>query len=704
MVAATVVSMRRYLFVLVGVVALALTGMLGITLYSDYQSVLAQEQGRLATLTKLIADNAAGVLERNRGRLTRLGKRPAIRAMDMGSCDPILVDFVELFPEFANLTTIDLNGLAPCSGVPQPGGKPVSVAKTEWFKRALVEKRFLVGNPFIGPITGRLVSVLIEPVWDDRHELLGFLGLPLDLERFSLNIPSESLPEGTRFGLLSADGTLIWRNTDPEKLIGKRIADLPGPQRALQVRDGQYESLGTDGVKRYTAVASVSPANWVAFMSVPTATITGKVMQSALRNGLLGAVAMVALGFLLAYLFRRINQVEEDLLQARDAAEAASRAKSIFLSNMSHELRTPMNGIIGMTELALRHASDPKLIDQLGKVSKASHHLLHLINDILDISKIEAGRLTLERVSFRLGEVLENLVSLIEHRVREKGLTLHVNPAPALAQLSLLGDSFRLGQVLLNLTGNAVKFTENGSVRVRVFLAEDGPVDVLLRFEVQDTGIGISEENQQRLFSAFEQADGSMTRQYGGTGLGLAISKSLTQMMGGEIGIDSVLGEGSTFWFTARLSKVNEAATAPPTFDNDTAEMRIRARYAGSRILLAEDEPINQEVSRGLLEDVGLRVDLAEDGQQAVALARHNPYALILMDMQMPVMNGIEATRLIRLLPTHSHTPILALTANAFGEDRQVCFDAGMSDHIAKPVDPEKLFKTLLTWLEKPGF
>ncbi|WP_265946480.1 hybrid sensor histidine kinase/response regulator [Dechloromonas sp. A34] len=696
--------MRRYLFVLVGVVALALTGMLGITLYSDYQSVLAQEQGRLATLTKLIADNAAGVLERNRGRLTRLGKRPAIRAMDMGSCDPILVDFVELFPEFANLTTIDLNGLAPCSGVPQPGGKPVSVAKTEWFKRALVEKRFLVGNPFIGPITGRLVSVLIEPVWDDRHELLGFLGLPLDLERFSLNIPSESLPEGTRFGLLSADGTLIWRNTDPEKLIGKRIADLPGPQRALQVRDGQYESLGTDGVKRYTAVASVSPANWVAFMSVPTATITGKVMQSALRNGLLGAVAMVALGFLLAYLFRRINQVEEDLLQARDAAEAASRAKSIFLSNMSHELRTPMNGIIGMTELALRHASDPKLIDQLGKVSKASHHLLHLINDILDISKIEAGRLTLERVSFRLGEVLENLVSLIEHRVREKGLTLHVNPAPALAQLSLLGDSFRLGQVLLNLTGNAVKFTENGSVRVRVFLAEDGPVDVLLRFEVQDTGIGISEENQQRLFSAFEQADGSMTRQYGGTGLGLAISKSLTQMMGGEIGIDSVLGEGSTFWFTARLSKVNEAATAPPTFDNDTAEMRIRARYAGSRILLAEDEPINQEVSRGLLEDVGLRVDLAEDGQQAVALARHNPYALILMDMQMPVMNGIEATRLIRLLPTHSHTPILALTANAFGEDRQVCFDAGMSDHIAKPVDPEKLFKTLLTWLEKPGF
>jgi len=700
--AASVVSMRRYLLMLAGVVALALAGMLGITLYSDYQSALTQERARLATLSQLIADNANGVLERNHARLTRLSKRYAIRAMDAAACDRILFDFVELFPEFANLTTIDLSGRVPCSAVPQPGGKPLSVAHTEWFKRAQNEKNFVVGNPFIGPITGRLVSVLVEPVWDDEHELLGYLGLPLDLQRFSLEIPAQSLPEGTRFGLLSADGTLIWRNADPEKLIGKNVGALPGPKEALALRDGQFETVGTDGVSRYTAVASISQANWVAFMSVPMETIRAKVRQSALPNALVGVAAMIALAILLAYLFRRINQVEEDLLRARDAAEAASRAKSTFLSNMSHELRTPMNGIIGMTELALRHASDPKLIDQLGKVGKASQHLLQLINDILDISKIEAGHLALEQVNFRLGEILENLLSLIGHRAREKGLQLQVDLAPELAPLALLGDPLRLGQILLNLTGNAVKFTDKGSVTVRIRLAENNPADVRLRFEVLDTGIGIDEASRGRLFSAFEQADASMTRKYGGTGLGLAISKRLVHMMDGEIGVDSVVGEGSNFWFTVRLLKAAEASAATVA-NGEGAEARIRAAYAGSRILLAEDEPINQEVSRGLLEDVGLQVDLAEDGVQAVALARQNAYALILMDMQMPNLNGIEATRQIRLLPGYARTPILALTANAFGEDRQICVDAGMNDHIAKPVNPEKLFKTLLEWLEKPA-
>jgi CheY-like chemotaxis protein len=349
----------------------------------------------------------------------------------------------------------------------------------------------------------------------------------------------------------------------------------------------------------------------------------------------------------------------------------------------------------------LRHASDPKLIDQLSKVGKASQHLLQLINDILDISKIEAGHLVLEQVSFRLGEILENLLSLIGHRAREKGLQLRVDLAPELAPLALLGDPLRLGQILLNLTGNAVKFTETGSVIVSIRLVENNPADVLLRFEVQDSGIGIDESSRMRLFSAFEQADASMTRKYGGTGLGLAISKSLVHMMDGEIGVDSVVGEGSNFWFAVRLLKAAEAGAAT-VFNGDVAEAQIRASYAGSRILLAEDEPINQEVSRGLLEDVGLQVDLAEDGVQAVALARQNAYALILMDMQMPNLNGIEATRQIRLLPGYARTPILALTANAFGEDRQICVDAGMNDHIAKPVDPKKLFKTLLEWLENP--
>jgi signal transduction histidine kinase len=411
---------------------------------------------------------------------------------------------------------------------------------------------------------------------------------------------------------------------------------------------------------------------------------------------------------------RKEVETQRDLLEARvaertlalsiakEAAEAANRAKSVFLANMSHELRTPMNGILGMTELLRRRVTDPKALDQLGKVTHSAQRLLGIINDILDISKIEAERMTLEKVDFKFGLVLENLMSLLGLKLAEKGLQAFIDVAPEIAAMMCQGDPLRLGQILLNLAGNAVKFTERGSINLRVRLLEESAAAVLLRIEVQDSGIGITPEDQKRLFTAFEQADGSMTRKYGGTGLGLAISKRLVQMMGGEIGVESLSGQGSTFWFTVRLGKATDGAVLPaPTFASDTPAIQIISRYPGARILLAEDEPINQEVSRGLLEEVGLAVDLAEDGREALALAQQNRYDLILMDMQMPNLNGVDATRAIRALPGYAQTPILAMTANAFDEDRQVCLAAGMNDHIGKPVEPERLFETLLKWLEK---
>lgn len=397
------------------------------------------------------------------------------------------------------------------------------------------------------------------------------------------------------------------------------------------------------------------------------------------------------------------KQQEERLIQARDEAEAASRAKSAFLSNMSHELRTPMNAIMGMTGLAIRHADDPKLKHQLLVIEEASQHLLSVINDILDISKIEAEKLVLEHLDFELGDVLHSLISLIGQKVAEKGLNLKVDVPAGLLVLGLKGDRMRLSQIFLNLASNAVKFTDTGEIVLHMDLAEEHATDVLLRCEVRDSGIGIPLDAQSRLFSAFEQADGTMTRKYGGTGLGLAISRRLVEMMGGEIGVQSEPGRGSTFWFTVRLERVPKDPPEALNIGQTEIKAQLRRHYAGCQVLLVEDEPISQEITQYLLEDVGLNVDVAGNGVEAAEKACRIPYALILMDMQMPNMNGLDATRTIRRAPVNALTPIIAMTANAFSDDRQKCLEAGMNDHIAKPLEPDVLYATILRWGCRPS-
>ncbi len=390
----------------------------------------------------------------------------------------------------------------------------------------------------------------------------------------------------------------------------------------------------------------------------------------------------------------------EQLATAKEAAEAASRAKSLFLANMSHEIRTPMNAIIGMAHLLRREVVDARALDRIDKLSAAANHLLGVLNDILDLSKIEAGRLVLESTVFDPRLMVRGILDMVDESARSKGLTLRSRIA-ANVPAKLEGDSTRLGQSILNFVSNAVKFSEHGQITVSLGVERDMADEVLLRIEVEDQGIGVTHEQQVRLFRAFTQADESMTRRYGGTGLGLAINAYLARQMGGDVGVESELGCGSRFWMTVVLHKApaETPSSIPVNAAADQCE-QLRERHTGRRVLLVEDEAINREVAFELLNDAGLRVDYAENGSVAVEQAREHAYDLILTDIQMPVMSGIDAAPLIRALPGYADTPIIAMTANAFEADRQACLAAGMNAHVAKPVDPAALYATLLVWLD----
>lgn len=386
----------------------------------------------------------------------------------------------------------------------------------------------------------------------------------------------------------------------------------------------------------------------------------------------------------------------QELAQASERAEAASRAKSAFLANMSHEIRTPINAVVGLTHLLQRDEPSPVQRERLRKIESSTSHLLSIVSDILDMAKIEAGRLVIEEHDFPLSAVLDHVGAMLAEEAQKKGLRLEIDRDDVPSWLR--GDSLRLRQALLNLAGNAVKFTREGFVALRTVLLEADDAGLRVRFEVEDSGVGIASDRLPVLFDAFEQIDPSVTREHGGTGLGLAITRRLVESMGGEVGVESEPGRGTRVWFVVRLQRGHAVV---PEVGEPWDEHDEVGPLAGARVLLAEDNAINREVALELLRGFGLDVSEAQNGRVAVDLARGGAFDLVLMDVQMPVLDGLSATREIRRLPGYAGVPVLAMTANVFEDDRIACLEAGMDGFVAKPVEPSALRSAVAEWLQR---
>ena len=734
----------KLLIPLLGLVILAILLPASLIVRQADMSVRSAMLQQMHHALSLVGGSVTEQIMRARADVTILANIPSLREAatfssvykegghDVASLNALLTSLGSIGGHYETFYVVDAKGMTQASSLLSSVGK-LNIAFRPWFQQAMAENRIIVSDPFRSRITGASLVAVIT-----RFEHNGFTGAMVGslqvreiagqaLEQASQSWLSAYVVSSSGLTVTALDdalaveknigaepwfqqivgqdsGTIEVENADAGLLVAfSRIPE--SPFYCLVIADLGYIDGETADIWNIAVIAlTIAVIVATIFLYLVLAPVIRDILRlrdfaegitQGGQESLSGVSRNDQLGALAKHVHRMVASLREHVARANETANA----KSDFLARMSHEIRTPMNAVLGLTLLSLK-ADPPGLIKRnLTKIDYAARNLLGILNDILDFSKIEAGRVTLENLDFSVSGMFSSMRDIVAGKCEEKGISLVVAQAPEVPDV-MKGDALRISQVCLNLCSNAAKFTESGSVTMGVTLDGMQGEKFVLRFYVTDTGIGMTQEQQEKVFDAFTQADESTTRRFGGTGLGLAICKDLVHLMGGEIAVTSVPGEGSTFYFTVPLEKGSSEVLAMNAAKSVAPDEKDMDRLAQIAVLVVDDNDVNQEIAQELLKDTGVKdITLAATGAEAVAVCSQRTFDLILMDIQMPVMGGLEASRQIRAHSNkNKNTPIIAMTANAMSGDREKSLAAGMNGHITKPIDVNELVTSVLVW------